>query len=75
MKFLKIIKEESKINVVGFYDMHSIAKKEKLKTMMKKEDVIKKIRKKGFKAANTHFSGTGIRTNVDYNKLLSLLKE
>jgi len=75
LKFLKIIKEESKIDVVGFYDLHQIVKKRKLKTMMKKEDLIKKIRKGGFKAENTHFSGIGIRSNVSYNRLVSLLKE
>ena len=75
MKFLKIIKEESKINTVGFYDMHIISKKRKLKTMMRKEDIIKKIGNKGFKAASTHFSGIGIRSNIPYDKLLRLLKE
>ena len=73
LKFLKIIKDESKINAVGFYDLHNIAKKRKLGTMTRKEDIIKKIKKKGFKAANTHFSGTGIRSNISYNKLMTLL--
>jgi len=75
IKFLKIIKDESKINVVGFYDVHDIAKKEKLRTITKKEDLIKRIKKKGFKAASTHFSGTGLRSNIPYNRLLALLKE
>jgi len=72
LKFLKVIKDESKIDVVGFYDLHQIVKKRKLKTMMKKNDIIKKIRKKGFKAENTHFSGIGIRSDIPYNKLLTL---
>jgi len=75
IKFLKIIKDESKINSIGFYDIHEIVEKEKLKTIKKKEIIIKKIRKKGFKAANTHFSGTGIRSDASYNTLLALLKE
>ena len=75
LKFLKIIKEESKINVVGFYDMHKIAKNNKLKSMMKKENLIKKIRKKSYKATSTHFSGTGLRSDIAYRKLLTLLKE
>jgi len=75
IKFLKIIKEESKINSIGFYDIHNIAKKRKSKTIMKKEEIIKKIRKKGFKADSTHFLGTGIRSNISYNKLVALLKE
>jgi tRNA (guanine26-N2/guanine27-N2)-dimethyltransferase len=75
LKFLKIIKEESKINKVGFYDLHDIAKKRKLRIMIRKEELIKKIRKKGFKVSNTHFSGTGVRTDISYNRLLVLLKE
>src|SRR3989338_515145 len=74
-KFLKIIKAESKINAVGFYDLHDIARKKKLKTMMGKDDIIKKIKKKGLNAANTHFSGTGIRSDISYDGLLKLLKE
>ena len=74
IKFLKIIKDESKINVVGFYDIHDIVEKEKLKTIKKKMDIIKKIRKKGFKASGTHFSGTGIRSDISYSKLLALLR-
>ena len=75
LKFLKIIKDESKINAVGFYDTHNIAKKRKLRTMTRKDDIIKKIKKKGFKSSNTHFCGTGIRSNIPYNGLLRLLKE
>jgi tRNA (guanine26-N2/guanine27-N2)-dimethyltransferase len=75
LKFLKIIKDESKINTIGFYDIHTIAKKRKLKTMTRKDDIIKKIKKKGFKSSNTHFCGTGVRSNIPYTKLLRLLKE
>ena len=74
-KFLKIIKDESKVNIVGFYDMHNIAEKMKFGSLAKKEDIIKKIKKKGFKVAATHFSGTGIRSNIPYGKLIWLLKE
>jgi|TARA_B100001964_G_scaffold213143_1_gene249803 tRNA G26 N,N-dimethylase Trm1 len=75
LKFLKIIKEESKINAVGFYDIHQIAKNKKSRTIVRKEEFIRKIRKKRFKASSTHFSGTGVRSNISYDKLLMLLKE
>ena len=75
LKFLRIIKDESKINSIGFYDIHNIAKKRKLSFLMKKDDIIKKIRTKGFKAENTHFLGVGIRSNIPYNRLFTLLKE
>ena len=73
LKFLKIIKEESKINKVGFYDLHDIAKKRKLKTMIRKEDLIKRIRKKGFKVSNTHFSGVGIRADIKLGELVKMV--
>ena len=73
LKFLKIIKEESRINSIVFYDMHNIAKKRGLKTTTKKEEIIRKIRKGGNKASNTHFSGTGIRTDISLEKFLKLL--
>lgn len=68
LKFLKIIKDESRINAPGFHDIHEIAKERKLKVLIKKEDLIMKIKGKGFKAASTHFLGTGIRTDMDYKK-------
>ncbi|MBI2650977.1 hypothetical protein HYX01_00725 [Candidatus Woesearchaeota archaeon] len=74
IKLLRLIAEESKLNAIGFYDIHYIAKKEKLRTLMKKEDIIKKIRKNGFKASATHFSGTGIRCNAPYSYVDGLLK-
>jgi len=65
IKFLKIIKEESRINAVGFFDTHGSGSRE----TMKKAELIKRIKKKGFKASNTHFSGTGIRTDIDYKRI------
>jgi len=75
MKFLKIIKNESKINTIGFYDIHNIVKKEIIKKILKKEELIRKIKNMGFKASETHFSGTGIRSDITYSKLVRLLKE
>ena len=66
-KMLKTIKDEAKINAVGFYDLHAIAKKYKKETVPKIENVIESIKKKGFKASRTHFSPNGIRTNAKIN--------
>ncbi|MBS3102755.1 hypothetical protein J4458_04895 [Candidatus Woesearchaeota archaeon] len=75
INFLKIIKEESKINAVGFYDIHEIVEKEKIREIMKKEVLMKKIKDNGFKAAETHFSGTGIRSDIPYGRLAAILKK
>ncbi len=75
LKFLKIINDESKLSVLGFYDIHNAAEKMKLKTTPRKEEIIKKIIYSGHTAAPTHFSGTGIRTNIPYDEFTAILKE
>ena len=42
---------------------------------MKKEVLMKKIKDNGFKAAETHFSGTGIRSDIPYGRLAAILKK
>ena len=73
-RFLKIINSESKINSVGFHDIHELCKKVKMGFPPKKEILISKIREKGFKASETHFKGEGIRSDIDEEKLILLIK-
>ncbi|MBL7054237.1 tRNA (guanine(10)-N(2))-dimethyltransferase [Candidatus Woesearchaeota archaeon] len=75
IKFLKIIKDESKINTVGFYDVHKLVKKHKIKKIPKKEKLIKRIKRGGFKVSETHFSGTGLRSDIPLGKLLRFVKQ
>ena len=70
-KFLKVIADESKINSVGFYHIPKFAKKNKLK-MIKQDELIKKIKKKGYKVALTHFAPNSIRSDIEENKLIKL---
>ena len=72
--FLKIIKEESKINGAGFYDLHSICEKNNIKNLQKKDEIINKIKKSGYKASESHFKGEGVRSDVPTNKLLKILR-
>src|SRR3989338_911290 len=74
IKILSIIKNESKINTIGFYDIHEICKKYKIKQIPKKELIIKKIKKSGYKAAETHFNPNGIRSDIPSNKLLRIIQ-
>lgn len=73
-KFLKTIKNESKINSVGFYDLHDLFQKYKIKKMKKKDDIINKIKKIGYEASETHFKGEGVRSNITLGKLVKLIK-
>lgn len=73
-KFLRTIKEESKISSLGFYDLHDICEKHKIRKLRKKEVIISQIRKSGCKASETHFKCEGIRSDISAEKLAKLLK-
>tara|TARA_Y100000310_G_scaffold324657_1_gene386831 strand:+ start:2040 stop:3086 length:1047 start_codon:yes stop_codon:yes gene_type:complete len=75
IKILETIKDESKINNIGFFDIHTICKKNKVKTLPKKESVFDKIKKQGYKVTNTHFSPTALRSNISGKDLIKILKK
>lgn len=68
-KFLQTVKKESKLNIVGFYDLHKIAKNYQIK-IKSTQETIKKLG-----AVPTHFSSTGFKSNLDIKKIISLLKK
>ena len=68
---ISTINNEAKINQVGFFDIHALARKYKF-DIPKHEVLMKKIRSKGFKAAQTHFRLTGIRTNMPFKKFIKI---
>ncbi len=74
LRFLKTIKEESKLNVVGFYDLHDICGKNKVQKLSKKEIIKNKIRNLGYKVSDTHFKGEAVRSNVPLDVLVKILK-
>jgi len=72
-EFLNVIAEESKIPMVGFYNIPKIAKKEKI-SMKKQDEIINNIRKKGYKAEVSHFIPNSIRSDIEEEKLIKLMK-
>jgi len=70
---LSLVKNESKIDSVGFFDIHRFAQKYKF-AIPKKKQLLEQIKKKGFKAAVAHFDLNGFRTNIPLKKFVSLLK-
>lgn len=65
-QFLNLLKEEASLAVVGFYDLHQIARK--LKTdVPRMELVLQKV-----KGVRTHFSGTGIKTTTSLEEIKKL---
>ena len=74
-RILRIIKEESKINEVGFYDITKLAKKYKLKVLPKKSDLINKLKKKKFMVSETHFRENSLRSNINEKEIIKLIKK
>jgi tRNA (guanine26-N2/guanine27-N2)-dimethyltransferase len=70
--FIKTIKNE--LDILGFYEIPSIYKKEKISIGKKITEIIKIIKSKGFKASRTHFSGQGIKSTISYEELIKILK-
>jgi len=65
-KFLKTIKEESKIETIGFYDMHELCRKHKLK--------IPKLDKLLKYGSRTIFNEYGLKTNLKEEELVKIIK-
>ena len=74
VKLLEIIKKESKINSVGFYDITKVVKHNKLKNVPKKDLLIKEIKKLGFKVAETHIKPNSIKSNIGLKELIKIIK-
>ncbi|MDP7181918.1 MAG: tRNA (guanine(26)-N(2))-dimethyltransferase [Candidatus Woesearchaeota archaeon] len=67
------IADEAKLNAVGFYDTHVLAKQLKV-ALPKMDAILKTLRKKGHKATRTHFSGYGLRTDADEKAVKKSMK-
>ncbi|HIH42456.1 TPA: hypothetical protein HA246_02310 [Candidatus Woesearchaeota archaeon] len=71
-KFLNIIAQESKIHIVGFYNLPKICKKNKL-TIIKQDELIKKIKAAGYQVALTHFANNSLRSDITKEELIKIL--
>ncbi len=69
--FIQTLKEESKVNTIGFYDLHLLAKKSK-KQIPKTEIIIKRLKQNNFKASKTHFSPFAIKTTARPEQIIRL---
>lgn len=73
-KFLELIKEETQNDALFYYNIHKEVKKHKFQRNPRKREVIEKIRDQGYKASETHFSPTSVKTNMSYEEFLEVLK-
>jgi len=71
--FLKIIADESHNDIVGFYDIHAIAKKYH-SSIPKSDSLIEKIKIK-YDVTRTHFTPLGIRSDIPINLLVDIMRK
>lgn len=74
-QFLKTITEEAQIQTAGFMDIHDLAKKHKIGNVKKSDLILEAIRNKGFNSSPTHFSKTGIRTDIPEKQFVRLIEQ
>lgn len=74
VKLLSMLLEESKINTVGFFDIHAICKANKL-NIPRMEALMQRLKAKGFDACRTHFSQYGVRSNCSFDELIRAIIE
>ncbi|MGV8141472.1 MAG: tRNA (guanine(26)-N(2))-dimethyltransferase [Candidatus Woesearchaeota archaeon] len=72
-KFLSIIMQESKSDIVGFYDIHVLCKRYK-KGIPNFDMLIDKIASQGYFVSRTHFTPLGIRTNIPLEELIRAIE-
>ncbi len=72
-KLLEAISQEAEYQGIGFYDIYWLCSRLK-KSLPKKQELIDRIRQKGFFASETHFSYRGIKSNISLEGLKSILK-
>ncbi|RME54232.1 methyltransferase domain-containing protein [Candidatus Woesearchaeota archaeon] len=70
---IKYLKDESTLDVFGYYDIHKICKKFKLSSKIKISTLIDNLKSSGYKASRTHFSPQGIRSNIEIKELINHL--
>jgi len=70
-RFLDMIRKE--LDIVGFYDIHDFCKTNRLK-IPKTDALIKKIEQR-YKVSRTHFSDTGIKSDVKEKDLIRIIRQ
>lgn len=73
-KFLNIIKEEAKIEQIGFHEIHALCKRNKFH-IPQYTPLMNAIEKAGHKVARTHFSLNGMRSTIAEKELLEIIKD
>ncbi|MBU1975430.1 MAG: hypothetical protein KKG59_03425 [Nanoarchaeota archaeon] len=63
--FLKLLHEEAKLNAVGFLDIHTLCKRQKINDIPSFDTIFKALKSKKIPCSRTHFSPTGLRIRIE----------
>ena len=74
LKFLDIIKRESKITTIGFYDLPSLVKGTGISDIPRQDIIVSAIKKKGYKVSLTHFKENSLRSDISKAELTRIIK-
>jgi tRNA (guanine26-N2/guanine27-N2)-dimethyltransferase len=69
-----IYRGEAQINQIGFFDLHKLASRLKLKEIPRTKEVTYKLEAKGYKVSRTHFTDKAIKTNAPHKEVIKILK-
>jgi len=72
-KLLEAVKDEALIDIPWFFDIHEMCSTLK-KSSPPFKDIITAIKNKSRVVSQTHFSGTGIRTNMQAEEVMEIIK-
>jgi tRNA (guanine26-N2/guanine27-N2)-dimethyltransferase len=73
INFLKVIIDESRLNTIGFFDIHVLGKKYKLK-IPSFDALMNQIKNNNFIVSRTSFSPLGIKTNAHLDDVLDIMR-
>lgn len=73
-RFLQTIRDESRINTVGYHDIHHICRQNSLECPSF-DAVMDKVKEKGHPVTRTHFSPFGLRSSISGKELLEIIKQ
>lgn len=71
--FLLTLLEESKVEALGYYDVHSIAKALKLKAIPKFESILSALKEKGISCSRTTFLKTAIKADCSGKEFIAVI--
>lgn len=72
-KFLRTIKDESRIDAVGFHDIHNLCKRNRIEVPAF-APVFERIIAEGYPVSRTHFSDFGVRSKISEEDLVEIVQ-